>query len=122
MRPGSIDIRPRRKNAGRPEWKIADAFRKWVRGRSCACYGTNAACFGDIQSAHVPFPGEKGVGTKVADRRCIPLSVGCHDLQHNIGWPLFAQRHLGGRDPAELAGDYWRRWPGRAAWERDQCA
>jgi hypothetical protein len=113
-----VDTRPRRQNAGRPDWKIARAFLQFLRGRPCACKGANDDCGGDIQAAHIPVPGEKGTGTKVADRHAIPLSENCHRLQHNLGWRTFASRFLAGREPIALADSYWFLWPGRAAWER----
>jgi hypothetical protein len=114
-------LRPRRQNAPRPDWKVAEAFKQWLRGRECACGGSNPDCSGKIQAAHVPHKGSKGIGTKVADRYCIPLSEGCHlHTQHRIGWPEFARKYLHGQDPESLAGDYWHLWPGRIAWERKQ--
>lgn len=114
-----VNIRPRKRNSPRPDWKVAEAFKQWLRGRECACGGSNPACRGRIQAAHVPHKASKGVGTKVADRWCIPLSEGCHlDTQHRIGWPSFAKQFLNGQDPESLAGDYWHLWPGRIAWER----
>jgi len=113
-----IDVSPRHKNAGRPAWKVAEAFKQWERGRKCVCGGSNPGCFGPIQTAHVPFPGEKGIASKVADRHCLPLSVGCHKLQHDIGWPEYSRLYMKGRDPAALSDQYWNEWPGRAKWEQ----
>jgi hypothetical protein len=53
----------------------------------------------------------------VADRHCIPLSDYCHQHQHAIGWRTF-ERLLPGGDAVKLAEEYWRAWPGRAAWEK----
>lgn len=114
---GPAALRPRKKNRGRPEWKVADAFRQWLRGRPCACQGRNAGCGGLIRSAHVDYAGDKGVGTKVADSNCIPLSDNCHRLQHDKGWRWFDERILGGPGRGlMLSQEYWRAWPGRAAW------
>jgi hypothetical protein len=111
-------LKPRKRNAPRPAWKVADAFGQWLRGRPCACQGRNPACSGKIQAAHTPHKASKGMGTRCADRYQIPLSAGCHlHTQHRKGWQTFAERFLG-RDPNELAEDYWRAWPGRIAWER----
>lgn len=116
-------IKPRRQNAPRPEWKVARAYAQWLRGRICACGGRNPDCGGLIQAAHVPHPASKGTSTKVADRYEIPLSFGCHiNTQHRIGWPEFSRLFLHGADPTKLAEDYWRAWPGRAAWEARHAA
>lgn len=114
-----IDTRPRKRNAPRPAWKVAEGFRQWLRGRPCACQGRNPDCSGKIQAAHTPHPASRGMNSKVADRYEIPLSEGCHIFtQHRIGWPEFARRYLGGEDPAKLAEAYWKAWPARAQWER----
>lgn len=116
-------IAPRKQNAPRPAWKVAEAFKQWLRGRECACRGRNSMCSGKIQSAHVDYAGKgtpdaKGTGTKAADRFCIPLSETCHMLQHNRGWPWFDTTILGRAGAAEImASEYWRLWPGRPAWE-----
>jgi hypothetical protein len=111
-------IQSRHRNAPRPAWKVADAFGQWLRGRPCACGGRNKLCGGRIQAAHVPHKASKGIGTKAADKWMIPLSENCHlHTQHKRGWQTFAAEYLGGRDPVELAAEYWRAWPGRAKWE-----
>ena len=99
---------PRKRNAPRPAWKVAEAFRKWLRGRPCACKGRNPDCYGVMVAAHVDHAGGKGTGTKVADRHCIPLTVACHDLQHAKGWR---------GDAVKLAAEYWNAWPARGQWE-----
>lgn len=115
--------RPRRQNAPRPAWKAADAFRKWLRGRPCACEGRNPDCGGTMVAAHVDYAGKgtpdaKGTGTKAADRFCIPLSDECHKLQHAKGWPWFDIQVLRRAGAGEtLAAAYWQAWPGRRAWE-----
>jgi hypothetical protein len=122
---GPAALRSRFKKATRPEWKVADAFRQWLRGRECACGGRNPDCGGLMRSAHVDYaakgtPDAKGTASKVADRWCIPLTDNCHRLQHNIGWPEFDRLYL----PAKadlLAAEYWARWPGRAKWESEQA-
>lgn len=122
-----VKIAPRKQNAPRPAWKVADAFRQWLRGRPCACNGAHDGCGGFMESAHVDYaatgtPDAKGMGSKVADRWCIPLSANCHRLQHNKGWPWFEQHILGGLGRAELmAAEYWRLWPARGQWERDHA-
>lgn len=110
--------------AGRPVWKCADEFKRWLRKLPCACQGQNACCGGPIQAAHVDHAGKgtrdaKAMSSKVADRFCVPLSMGCHQHQTDvIGWSEFEMTLPGGSAEA-LADEYWKAWPGRAAWERD---
>lgn len=118
-------LKPRKQNAPAPAWKVAEAFKQYLRGRDeCACDGRNPHCGGPIIAAHVDYAGKgtrdaKGTGTKAADRWCIPLSDLCHKLQHSKGWPWFDKNILGHAGAAEeIAGDYWHLWPGRIAWER----
>lgn len=119
-------LKPRRQNAPRPAWKVAEAFRQWLRGRECACRGNNPECSGPIIAAHVDYAGKgtpdaKGTGSKAADRWCIPLSDGCHRLQHDRGWPWFDVTILKMAGAgAMMAADYWYIWPGRKAWEAKQ--
>lgn len=71
-----------------------------------------------MQSAHVDYaakgtPEAKGMGTKVADKWQIPLSLLCHKLQHDKGWPWFDKNILGGPKAGEqMAAEYWRLWKG----------
>jgi len=114
-------ILPRKRNAPRPAWKVARGFGQWLRGRPCACGGTNKDCGGPMVAAHVDYAGKgsrdaKGTGTKAADRFQIPLSDNCHRLQHNKGWPWF-EKNILGRRAETLALSYWQLWPGRRAWE-----
>jgi len=119
-------IKPRKQNAPRPAWKVADAFRQWLRGRPCACCRANADCGGPMVAAHVDYAAKgtrdaKGTASKVADRWNIPLSDNCHRLQHSKGWPWF-EKNILGRRADTLAAAYWNVWPGRIAWERKQAA
>jgi len=113
-----VNVRPRKRNAPRPAWKVCAAFGQWLRGRPCACGGRNDDCGGPMQAAHVDYAGKgtpdaKGAGTKVADRWQIPLSANCHRLQHSKGWPWFDQHILGGIGRgAMMASEYWRLWKG----------
>lgn len=117
---GPSMLRNRHKNAPRPAWKVADAFRQWLRGRPCACAGKNDDCGGPMRSAHVDYAGDKGMGSKVSDRFCIPLSDNCHRLQHSMGWQSFDERVLGGASRGlMLSQEYWAAWPGRAKWENE---
>lgn len=113
-----VDHRPRKRNAPRPAWKVGEAFRQWLRGRSCACGGRNGDCQGKIQAAHVDYaakgtPEAKGMSSKVADRWSIPLSAHCHMLQHTKGWPWFDVHILGAVNAGQMmASEYWRLWKG----------
>ena len=120
---GPSALRSKFRNAPRPAWKVADSFRQWLRGRPCACGGRNPDCDGPIRSAHVDYAAKgtsdaKGTASKVADRWCIPLSDGCHKLQHTIGWPAFDRKYLPAKAEV-LAAAYWQAWPSRHQWERD---
>lgn len=119
-------LQRRTHKAPRPAWKVAEAFKKWVRGFECACQGRNPHCGGKIIAAHVDYAGKgtrdaKGMASKAADRFTIPLSWNCHRLQHDNGWPWFDITILGMAGAAEkLANDLWLKWPDRLKWERDQ--
>ena len=112
---------------GRPAWKCAEEFKRWLRKLPCACQGVNSCCSGPIQAAHVDHAGKrtpdaKGTSSKVADRFCVPLSMGCHQHQTDvIGWSEF-EMTLPGGSAEDLANEYWRAWPGRADWERQLAA
>lgn len=121
-------FKPRKaERAGRPAWKCAEEFKRWLRKLPCACQGANTCCHGPIQSAHVDGAGKgtrdaKGLGSKVSDRFCVPLSLGCHQHQTDVvGWSEFEMTLPGGSAEA-LAVQYWEAWPGRAAWERELAA
>lgn len=105
-------LKPRRQNAPRPAWKVAEAFKQWLRGRRCAFDG--ADCRGKIEAAHMPDPGSKGLGTKAADCNCIPACQHHHQLHTNKGWSALG---LTREQASKLAEDYWQAWPGRKAWE-----
>ena len=112
-------LKPRKQNAPRAAWRVAEAFKQWLRGRPCACGGRGPHCDGRMEAAHVDYAGGKGIGLKVADRFCIPLTMGCHRHQHNIGWTRFEKEVLRG-SAVRMSGEYWVAWPGRRAWEADQ--
>ena len=111
-----VDTRPRRKNAPRAEWRVAEGYKKWLRGRPCAADGV--FCEGKIEAAHVDHAGGKGIALKVADRHCIPLCSAHHGRQHSKGWHTFEKECLGGKSAVEMADAYWNAWPGRHEWER----
>jgi hypothetical protein len=103
-----VDTSPRRKNAPRPAWKVAVAFRQWLRGRPCAVKHMGG-CSGNMEAAHTPDPGSKGMGTKAADHNCIPLCEAHHKLHTNSGWSAIGMT----RERAQaLAAAYWSLWKG----------
>lgn len=104
--------------AGRPAWKCAEEYRRWLRRLPCvACHAIGDRT-NPIVAAHVDHAGGKGTGTKVADRHCIPLCDHCHQEQHRDGWRTF-EKKLPMQDATVVATAFWQQWPGRAAWERD---
>jgi hypothetical protein len=109
-----VDTRPHKRNAPRPAWKVARSYLQWLRGRRCAF--ENAECWGPIQAAHTPDPQSKGMSTKAADCNAIPACEGHHKTQTDRGWSAVGLT----RDKATAMADaYWKAWPGRAAWERE---
>jgi len=108
--------------AGRPAWKCAEGFKRWLRKLPCACCGKAA---GDLRNpivvAHVDHAGGKGMATKTADSNSIPLCDVCHQEQHRVGWLTF-EKKLQGADAVVLATIYWTEWPDRFQWERDLAA
>ena len=115
-----IDVRPRKRNAPRPQEKSAPGFKQWTRGRPCAfTLRGDIVCGGKIEAMHLDFAGGKGMSTKVADSYCLPACTVHHRLQHDKGWDTFCK--LMGVTKQMLldgAARLWRAWPGRVAWER----
>lgn len=109
-----VDVRPRKRNAPRPAEKSCPAFLQWLRGRECIMAFN---CDGKIEAAHVDHAGGKGMGTKVADCHALPMCAKHHREQHSIGWRTFERRY-GNFSAVDTAASFWRRWPGRLAWER----
>ena len=103
--------------AGRPAWKCAEGFKRWLRQLPCAACGLDANSV-RVVAAHVDHAGGKGVASKVADRHCIPLCDPCHIQQHAAGWLTF-EKGLPGQSAPALATTYWERWPERLKWERE---
>lgn len=102
------DIRPHKRNAPRPAWKVEKAFGQWIRGRRCA-FEARGGCAGPIQAAHTPDPMSKAMGSKAADRNMIPACETHHKLQTDKGWSAVGLT----RESAQvLAEGYWRLWPG----------
>lgn len=103
-----VDIRPRKRNAPRPAWKVATAYHQWLRGRPCAME-KRGGCFGRMEAAHTPDPASKGAGTKAADHNAIPLCAGHHKLHTDKGWSAIGLT----RETAQsLAAAYWGLWQG----------
>lgn len=131
---GPASLRSRFKKAPRPEWKVAESYLKWLRGRPCYLDGHRAGGCGlaepprrsPIESAHVDCAGGKGMATRVADSAAIPLCQRHHDEQHGKigpfkqrgGWPTFQLKY--GFNAVDVADAYWKAWPGRAKWEMDR--
>ncbi len=126
-----IDVRPRKKNAGRPAWKMADSYLAWLRKRPCFLANHRAGGCGladiprksPVEAAHVDHGGDKGVGTKASDHFAIPLCQRHHDEQggkigafkQRGGWPTFQLKY--GFDAVQVAHEYWTKWPGKHGWE-----
>ena len=106
--------------AGRPAWKCAEEFKRWLRKLPCAACGHVRTNDNPIDAAHVDHAGTKGAGTKTADRNCLPFCRRCHTEQGR-GWRTFEKRLPGG-DAVALSEVYWQRWPRRLEWERDLAA
>jgi len=112
-------ITPRKRaRAGRPAWKVAGNFRRWLRKLPCAACQRPATEMALNESAHVDHGGDKGMGTKASDRFCIPLCPECHERQHSEGWLTF-ERKLPQSSAVILSNLYWAEWPGRREWERE---
>lgn len=108
-----IDVRPRKRNAGRPQWKVATAYLKWLRGRPCLIGGD---CAGRMEACHVDSAGDKGMGTKVSDRFAVPMCSAHHAESHEIGAQTFQVHHR--VNLLKAAETYWNKWPGRHEWEQ----
>lgn len=106
----------KRPRAGRPAWKCAEEYKRWLRKLQCCRCGQHGTLPNPIVAAHVDHAGGKGTSTKVADRHCIPLCNDCHAEQHRLGWRTF-ERLLPLQDAPALAGVFWTEWPGRRDWE-----
>ena len=109
--------------AGRPAWKCAEDFKRWLRHLACPRCGQLPGMLSNpIVAAHVDHAGGKGASTKVADRHCIPLCNDCHREQTDVlGWGRF-EAQLPGGDAIALAADYWQNWPDRREWEAELAA
>jgi hypothetical protein len=109
-----VDVRPKRRNAPRPAWKMARSYHKWLRGRPCAVAHLGG-CSGGMEAAHTPDPLSKAMGSKAADRNAIPLCHHHHEMHTTRAWSAIGLT----RETAQaMAAEYWRRWPGRLAYER----
>lgn len=103
-----VDIRPRKRNAPRPAWKVEKSYHQWLRGRPCYMAGVGP-CLGRIEAAHTPDPASKGIGTKAADHNAIPLCQGHHKLHTDKGWSAI---NLTRESARAVAATYWRLWQG----------
>jgi hypothetical protein len=113
-----VSTKARHRNAPRIADKSAPQFLQWLRGRPCIL-ALNGECEGKIEAAHIDFAGGKGIRSKVADRFAIPMCAKHHRQQHSQGWQTFmASINASRLTILEAASEYWRAWPGRAAWER----
>lgn len=126
--------RRRRKRFGiREETRVRSyAHKKWVRGHECAIKHKSEKtdgekyvgfkrhdCIGPIQSAHVRC-GTDGAGNiDPSDCFTIPLCVGGHRCQHDLGEPEFERRY--GIDMRKIADALWARSPARAKIEREKA-
>lgn len=103
-----VDVRPRKRNAPRPAWKVQKAYHQWLRGRQCAVAHLGG-CEGRMEAAHTPDPMSKGAGTKAADHNAIPLCWHHHEKHTRQGWSAIGLT----RDKAQaMGGEYWRLWKG----------
>lgn len=114
---GPSSLRPRKRNAPRPAWKVTESYLQWLRGRPCYLAGHRAGGCGDqgrrspVESAHVNHGGGGGMGEKAADRHAIPLCQRHHDEQHGKigafsqrgGWPTFQIKY--GFNAVQVAED-----------------
>jgi hypothetical protein len=115
-----LDLRPRHRNRGRPPEKGAPGFLQFVRGRPCV-FSDMGGCEGKIEAAHLDFAGDKGLGTKVSDRYCLPFCSRHHRIQHDKGWETFMRMVGVSREQLLLASSrLWSAWPGRRQWEAKQ--
>lgn len=103
-----VDVRPRKRNAPRPAWKVEKAYRQWLLGRPCFA-AKISDCGGRMEGAHTPDPMSKGVGTKAADYNCIPLCAIHHRLHTDKGWSAIGLTRDTARD---AAASYWKLWKG----------
>ncbi len=126
MPPRAAFQRVKPKRAGRPDFKRAEDFGRFLRALPCACLGKNDWCTGPVQAAHVDHAGKgtrdaKGMGSKVADRFMVPLSLGCHQYQTDVmGWPAF-EKTLPLGDAEALSAVYWTEFlgtPKGREWQR----
>src|SRR3546814_13608092 len=85
---------PRKKNSGRPAWKVARSYAQWLRGRPCAV-AKLGGCAGDMEAAHTPDTMSKAMGSKAADYNEIPLCNHPHDIQTSKGWSAIGLNRKG---------------------------
>jgi hypothetical protein len=105
-----VDVRPRKRNAPRPAWKVEKAYHQWLRGRPCAMAGKAFGLCGDgMEAAHTPDPMSKGASTKAADKNAIPLCRYHHQRHTDMGWSAIGLN----KEAAHALGNaYWAAWKG----------
>ena len=114
-----VSTAPRKRNSPRLAEKDAPGFLQWLRGRECLFKDMAIPCGGKPEAMHVDYAGDKGMGTKVSDRFCVPGCTAHHALQHRLGWDSFETEIRIARGATLIfAKGYWDRWPSRIAWER----
>ncbi len=126
---------PRKAPRSKPEWRVNEAYRQWVRGRACFLSGHRAGGCGDVpgrkpvEFAHVDCAGGKGVGLKVSDEFGLPLCPRHHDEQHGKigsfsqrgGWKTFQLKY--GFNAVTEAKGLWNDWlstPMGKRWTEDR--
>lgn len=107
--------------SGRPAWKCAEEYKRWLRKVPCAKCMHLGDIANPIVAAHVDHAGGKGMASKAPDSACIPLCNDCHKAQHSAGWMTF-EKLLPLGDAVALSSVYWTEWPGRREWERELAA
>lgn len=110
-----VNTRPRHRNAGRPAYKSAPGYLKWLRTRECILAPTGE-CKGKVRACHWDEAGDKGVATKVSDKFALPMCDEHHRIQTEVaGWPHFQTQY--GFKAGDVCAAFWGAWHGRAAWE-----
>lgn len=110
-----LSTKRRHTNAGRPAEKSAPGFLAFVRQRPCILDHTGE-CRGKVRACHWDEAGDKGMGTKVADKWSLPMCDGHHQEQTDVlGWPKFQVKYR--FNAREFCEQLWRAWPSRLRWE-----
>jgi hypothetical protein len=119
---GPSALKPRKRNAPRPAWKVTEAYLQWLRGRPCFLARKGGCGLGEpprrspVEACHVDGAGGKGASTKVADRFAVPMCQRHHDEQggkigsfrQRGGWASFQLKY--GFNAVDVAASYWDAW------------